>query len=67
MTMRIEQIKSSVLRITMHTYECATLVAAARWFVEGAKGELPEEAIKQLREVLQNYDTEYEKSVKIGK
>ncbi len=64
--MRIEQIKRSVLRITMHTYECATLIAAARWVVEGANGELPEEAIKQLREVLQNYDAEYEQSVKKG-
>jgi len=64
--MHIEQIKPGVLRITMHTYECATLIAAARWVVEGAKGELPEEAIKQLREVLQNYDAEYEQSVKKG-
>lgn len=33
-------------------------MAAARWVVEGAEGELTEEARDQLREVLASYDAE---------
>jgi hypothetical protein len=42
--------------MTLHAYELATLVAAARWVVEGTQGELTSEAIDQLRKVLASYD-----------
>jgi len=59
--MTIEKLKPTVLRITLHTYEIAALVSAARWVTDGAKGELPEEAIKQIGNVLDNYDSEKKK------
>jgi hypothetical protein len=62
--MTIEQLKPTVLRITLHTYEIAALVSAARWVTEGAKGELPEEAVEQIRDVLDRYDSEKRKMMK---
>jgi hypothetical protein len=56
--MRIERIKPTVFQVTLHAYELAALVAAARWVVGGAEGELPEEAVEQLRKVLDGYDAE---------
>jgi hypothetical protein len=43
-----------VLRLTLHSYELAALIAAARLVAE--KDELPEEAAEQLRQVLASYD-----------
>jgi fructose-1,6-bisphosphatase/sedoheptulose 1,7-bisphosphatase-like protein len=37
-------------------YELAALLAAARWVAEGAEGEMPREAIDQLRQVVESYD-----------
>jgi hypothetical protein len=34
----------------------AALIAAARWVAEGAEGEIAEEAVDQLRQILANYD-----------
>jgi|GEM_PF-2867468 len=62
--MKIEQLKPTVLRITLHNYEIAALVSAARWVTDGANGELPEEAVEQIRDVLDNYDLEKEKMTK---
>jgi len=62
--MTIEQLKPTVLRITLHTYEIAALISAARWVTEGAKGELPEEAVEQIRNVLDSYDSEKKKMTK---
>jgi hypothetical protein len=45
-----------VAQVTLHPYELATLVAAARWVVEGSEGELPSDAMGQLRKVLESYD-----------
>ncbi len=56
--MRLEHLRPAALRVTLHTYELSALVAAARWVVEGAEGELPEEARDQLRKVLESYDQE---------
>lgn len=50
--------KSSTYRITMHAYELASLVSAARWAVDGAEGELPQEARQQLSQILAAYDAE---------
>ena len=52
--MHIERVRPSVLRLTLHAYELAALIAAARLVAE--KDELPKEAAEQLRQVLASYD-----------
>ena len=52
--MQIERVRPSLLRLTLHAYELAALIAAARLVAE--KDELPEEASEQLRQVLTSYD-----------
>lgn len=54
--MQIERLRPTQLRLTLHVAEAAALFAAARWVAEGAEGELPTEAIAQLRKVLASYD-----------
>ena len=54
--MTIERPRPAVFRVTLHAYEMAALVAAARWVAEGAAGELPAEAVDQIRQVLANYE-----------
>jgi hypothetical protein len=56
--MHIERLRPHLLRIDLHALELSALVAAARWAMEGAKGELPEEARDQLGKVLRDYDSE---------
>jgi hypothetical protein len=51
---QLERVRPSVLRLTLHAYELAALIAAARLVAE--KEELPEEASEQLRQVLASYD-----------
>jgi hypothetical protein len=51
---QLERVRPSVLRLTLHAYELAALIAAARLVAE--KVELPEEASEQLRQVLASYD-----------
>jgi hypothetical protein len=55
--MQLEQVTPTRYKMTLHTYELATLISAARWIAEGAKGELPPEAIKQMQDIVENYDT----------
>ena len=45
-----------VIRMTLQTYEATALITAARWVAEGARDELPDEAVEHLREVLASYD-----------
>ena len=52
--MQIERVRPSVLRLTLHAYELAALIAAPRLVAE--KDELSEEASEQLRQVLASYD-----------
>ena len=56
--MHIERTRPTTFRITLHTYELAALISAARWVVDGAKGELPREATEQLSQILAAYDQE---------
>lgn len=56
--MRVERVRPAVLQVTVHAYELAALVSAARAVVEGAAGGVPDEAREQLREVLADYDRE---------
>ncbi|MCA1728706.1 MAG: hypothetical protein LC751_04620 [Actinobacteria bacterium] len=54
--MKVERLRSSVLSVTLHAYEMATLMAAARWAAEKGEDELPPESLEQLRLVLGSYD-----------
>ena len=56
--MTIDRIRPTVYRVTLHAYELASLIAAARWVVEDAEGELPPEAVEQLRAMLERYEEE---------
>ena len=56
--MKIKRTKPTVFEVTLHTYELSSLIAAARWVVEGAEGELPKEAVDQLSQVVRSYDEE---------
>lgn len=56
--MRIEEVRPAVFRLTLHAQELSSIVAASRWVVAGAEGELPPEAREQLRKVLASYDQE---------
>jgi len=56
---QIEQIRPTMLRITLHVYELGALIAAARWIVEGTEGRLSGEAVEHLRQVLANYDAAF--------
>jgi fructose-1,6-bisphosphatase/sedoheptulose 1,7-bisphosphatase-like protein len=60
--MTVERLRPTVLRVTLHAYELSALVAAARWVAEGAEGDLPKEAVDQLRQVLDSYDAEMRQS-----
>ena len=54
--MTIERPRPTLLRVTFHAYELAALISAARWVAEGAAGDLPAEAVSQLRQVVASYD-----------
>ena len=54
--MHVERVRPSVLRLTLHAYELAALIAAARLVAQKGVDELPEEAAEQLRRVLASYD-----------
>jgi hypothetical protein len=53
---KLERARPSVLRLTLHAYELAALIAAVRWTVEKGEGELPEESVEELRRMLASYD-----------
>ena len=54
--MVVEQLRSTTYRVTLHAFELATLISAARCVVEERQGELTSEARAQLEQVLANYD-----------
>lgn len=54
--MQLERVQPTVFRLTLHAYEAAALIAAARWAAEGASDPLPKEATHQLRQLLESYD-----------
>jgi hypothetical protein len=56
--MIVERVRPTMLRVTVYAYELSALIAAAQWVVEGAPGELPQEARDQIQQVLENYDAE---------
>ena len=54
--MKLERVQPTVYRLTLHAYEAAALMAAARWAAEGAHDPMPEEAAQELRQILASYD-----------
>ena len=50
--MQLERVRPSVLRLTLHAYELAALIAAARLVAQKGEEELPEEAAQQLRQAV---------------
>ncbi len=54
--MKLERISPGLVCITLHVYELASLTAAARWALEGGRGELAVEARDQLAGVLESYE-----------
>jgi hypothetical protein len=53
---KVEQVRPTVIQLTAHASELAALISAARWVTEGCPGQLPGEAVDQLRRVLADYD-----------
>ncbi len=54
--MHIQQIRPTQVQLTLHSFELATLIAAARWITGGCAGELPPTVIDQMQQVLAHYD-----------
>ncbi|MBA4171045.1 MAG: hypothetical protein H0X68_11655 [Chloroflexi bacterium] len=54
--MKLERVQPTVYRLTLHAYEAAALMAAARLAAEGTQESLPDEAAEQLRQILASYD-----------
>ncbi|MDX1612781.1 MAG: hypothetical protein R3300_00650 [Candidatus Promineifilaceae bacterium] len=54
--MDIERIRPTLIQIRLHPYELAALVAAARWVAGDSQEELPQNAVAQLKQVLQKYE-----------
>jgi hypothetical protein len=60
--MVIERIRPTTFQVTLHAYELAALVAAARMIVQGsedASKTISEDARLQLQSVLEDYDTSF--------
>ncbi len=56
--MKLERAGVASFRVTLHGYELAALASVTRWAVEGADGDLPDEARAQLRQILAAYESE---------
>lgn len=54
--MELERVRPTVLRVTLHAYELAGLMAAVRYVVDSAPSEVPDAAHEQLRGLLADYD-----------
>jgi len=62
--MRIRHVRPAVLEVTLHAYELSALIAAARWAVEGSRGDMPPEALEQLTQVLADYEESLQRARK---
>ncbi|GAB2521847.1 hypothetical protein [Nocardiopsis aegyptia] len=54
--MRLERVQPTVVRATMHVREIAALMTAVRQVADGTPQDVPEEARRQLRSLLETYD-----------
>ncbi|MEZ4735091.1 MAG: hypothetical protein R3E79_48970 [Caldilineaceae bacterium] len=58
--MQIQQLRPTQIQLTLHSFELATLIAAARWISDGCVGELPAAAIEQIQQVVKHYDNAWQ-------
>ncbi len=56
--MRVERAGVASFQLTLHGYELAALVSAARWVAEGGEGDLAPEARESLQQLLDAYDAQ---------
>jgi hypothetical protein len=56
--MRLERIRPTVLRMTVHSYELATIIATLRWMVEKEPEDVPSESVHMVRALLADYESE---------
>lgn len=54
--MQLERVRTTTLRVTLHAYELAGLMAAVRYVVDSAPAEVPDTAREQLRGLLADYN-----------
>lgn len=54
--MKLERVRPLVLRATFHAHELAALIAAVRYITERAPADVPAESIRQLQQLLDDYD-----------
>jgi len=52
--------------MTIHPFELASLITAVRWVVEGTPGELTDEALTRLRQVLADYEVASRRMAQAG-
>lgn len=55
--MKVERLRPTEVRMTSASRDIAALISAARWVAAGCPGQLPCEAVDQLRRVLADYDS----------
>jgi len=53
---KLERVRLTVLRATLHAYELAALIAAVRYVADLAPADIPAESVRQLRQLLGDYD-----------
>jgi hypothetical protein len=53
---KLERVRPTVLRATLHAYELAALIAAVRYVADLAPADMPAESVRQLRQLLGDYD-----------
>ncbi|MFE9660965.1 hypothetical protein [Streptomyces sp. NPDC005955] len=56
--MRLERLRPTVLRATLHVHELAALTTAARYVTESEPPGVPAEALEELRALLTDYDAQ---------
>jgi predicted urease superfamily metal-dependent hydrolase len=54
--MRLEEVRSQRVQVSLHPLELAGLITAARWVLTGLRDTPPPEALEQLRRILADYD-----------
>jgi hypothetical protein len=53
---KLERVRPTVLRATFHAHELAALIAAVRYVADQAPADVPAESVRQLRQLLGDYD-----------
>jgi hypothetical protein len=56
--MRLEKLRPTVLRMTVHSYELATIIAALRWMVDKEPQDVPAESLQMVNNLLADYERE---------